>query len=92
MTWYTDFSRVITFGDAVVASVPEADTVTYRPGVRMVKQPTDPKVYAVAKGGVLRWVTSESKAAQLYGPDWNRKIDDLVPSIFDDYVIGEPIQ
>jgi hypothetical protein len=71
--------------------MPIGGNATYRPGVKMVKITTDPKVYAVAKGGVLRHVSSESIAASLYGADWNRSIDDVPDAFFADYRLGEPI-
>jgi hypothetical protein len=65
--------------------------VTYRPGVRMVKIQSDPSIYAVSKGGVLRHVDSEAVAMALYGPDWNRKIDDISEAFFVNYHLGAPI-
>ena len=47
----------------------------------MVKVPSDPKVYAVAQGGVLRWISSEAVAVRLYGADWNKEIDDIPASL-----------
>src|SRR3989338_4863322 len=70
-TWYTDFSGIKTITDAELAAMAIGGNVTYRPGVKMVKITTDPKVYAVSSGGVLRWVTSEDVAAAIYGSDWN---------------------
>lgn len=90
-TWYADFSTVTTISDAALASVMIGGNVTYRPGVRMIKINTDPKVYAVAKGGTLRWVSSEAIAASLYGSNWNAKIDDLSDAFFVNYTTGAPI-
>jgi hypothetical protein len=56
-----------------------------------VKITTDPKVYAVAKGGVLRHVGSESVAAALYGADWAQRIDDVPDPFFVNYALGSPI-
>jgi hypothetical protein len=57
----------------------------------MVKLTTDPKTYAVDKGGVLRWVASEQAAVALYGTGWNRMIDDVSDAFFLTYKVGEPI-
>ena len=57
----------------------------------MVKIQTDPKVYAVAKGGALRWVQTEASATALYGASWNTKVDDLSDAFFADYAIGEQV-
>ncbi|MCH8049266.1 hypothetical protein IH979_00970, partial [Patescibacteria group bacterium] len=90
-TWYTDFSTVRFISDADLAMVQIGGNVTYKPGFKMVKIDTDPATYAVAKGGVLRHVTSEAIAIALYGDDWNKKIDDVPDGFFTNYTIGDPI-
>jgi hypothetical protein len=90
-TWYKDFSSVKIISDAELAEIPFGGNITYRPGVKMVKVPSDPKVYAVAQGGVLRWISSEAVAVRLYGADWNKEIDDIPDSFFADYKVGEPL-
>jgi hypothetical protein len=57
----------------------------------MVKIMSDPHVYAVARGGVLRWVTSEAVAARLFGSGWNKMIDDVSDAFFVNYTLGAPI-
>lgn len=90
-TWYADFSGVKTVSDAELASIPIGGNVTYRPGTRMVKIQSDPKVYAVDAGGVLRGIASEAVASALYGSDWASKIDDIPDAFFTDYELGLPI-
>jgi len=90
-TWYSDFSTVMIVTDAELAALPIGGNVTYRPGVKMVKIQTDPKVYAVSSGGTLRWVTSEALAVQLYGTNWNQKIDDVSDAFFVNYKAGADI-
>lgn len=90
-TWYTDFSSVKTISDTELATLPIGGNVTYRPGVKLVKIMTDPKVYAVAEGGVLRWATSEALAISLYGTDWNKKVDDIPDTFFVNYTVGASI-
>jgi hypothetical protein len=90
-TWYPDFSGVIWVTDAELAALPLVGNVTSRPGARMVKIQTDPKVYSVGRGGVLRWIKTEAAAACLYGADWNRKVDDVPDTFFTDYRIGAEI-
>ncbi|OIO51216.1 MAG: hypothetical protein AUJ19_05015 [Parcubacteria group bacterium CG1_02_58_44] len=91
-TWYDNFDSVESVPNEDLAAVPLAGTVTYRPGVRMVKIQSDPKVYAVSRNGLLRWVSSEEMATELYGPNWNRQIDDVNPAFFFSYTIGDPIE
>jgi len=90
-TWYVDFSSVETVSPNALANLSLGSNVTYRPGVRMVKFVTDPKTYAVGRAGLLRWVSSESIATQLYGSAWNTKIDDLSDAFAADYSFGNEI-
>jgi hypothetical protein len=90
-TWYADFSGVKVITDSELASYPIGGNVTYRPGVKMVKITTDPKVYAVAENGALRWVTSEAVAVALYGANWNQMIDDVPDPFFVNYSTGADI-
>ncbi|MEY4744632.1 MAG: hypothetical protein RL272_577 [Candidatus Parcubacteria bacterium] len=90
-TWYPDFSAVQTVSAPFMASLPLGKNVTPRPGVRLVKFLTDPRTYAVALGGTLRWVAGEPAATSLYGADWNAKVDDLSDASFGDYRFGPDI-
>ncbi len=87
-TWYADFSNITTITDAELAAITLAGNVTYRPGSRMIKIQSDPRVYAVDDGGTLRWVQTEQLATSLYGSDWAKKIDDLSDAFFSDYQTG----
>jgi len=90
-SWFTGFPTIRTITAEEMAAIPLGGNVTYRPGVRMVKIQTDPSIYAVSKGGVLRHMGSESVAIALYGPDWNKKIDDIPEAFFVNYRIGPSI-
>lgn len=90
-TWYSDFSSVKTISAADLASLTLGKNVTYAPGARMIKLQTVPKVYAVGRGSVLRWVQTEALAIALYGNDWNKKIDDLSDAFFINYTEGTVI-
>ncbi len=90
-TWYDNFDSVMTITDAELAAIPLGANVTYRPGVRMVKIESDPKVYAVAKNGELRWIETEALAESLYGPNWATHIDDIPVGFFTSYTLGVAI-
>lgn len=90
-SWYSDFSAVQTITDSELAQVPFGGLVTIRPGSRMVKIQTDPRVYAVARGGVLRWVQTEELARTLYGETWNRNVSDVPDAFFTNYRIQSEI-
>lgn len=91
MSWYKDFSTVKTITASELAAIPIGKNVTYRPGSRLVKIQTDPKVYAVSQGGILRWVQTPEIAASLYGTTWSKKLEDIPEVFFIDYTIGDPI-
>lgn len=90
-TWYESFDGIQIVSASIMSQIPLGKNVTYKPGVKMVKFTTDPKVYAVEKGGILRWVTSEAVATDLYGSDWNTKIDDISDAFYTDYSFGADI-
>lgn len=93
-SWY-DSSAVavdITTIDAVtMASFKLGTNVTMRPSTWLIKITTDPKVYAVEPGGVLRWVTSEVIAEALYGSNWNTKVADVADTFWPNYTIGDDL-
>lgn len=90
-TWYADFSTVQTITDSELAAMTIGGNVTYKPGVKMVKITTDPKVYAVDHNGTLRWVKTEALAVSLYGANWNQQIDDVPDAFFTNYMVGADI-
>ncbi|MFZ2804066.1 MAG: M23 family metallopeptidase, partial [Patescibacteria group bacterium] len=90
-TWYANFNTVTTVTDAALAAVPLGGNVTYRPGIKMVKITSTPQVYAVEKGGNLRWIQSPAIATSIYGASWAKNVDDISDAFFGDYKIGEPI-
>ena len=45
-SWYANFSTVQRITDSQLADIPLGGVVHYRPGFRMVKITSDPKVYA----------------------------------------------
>ena len=90
-SWYSDFEDIIELPLEDIYKIPLGGNVTYKPGIKMLKLTTDPRVYAIDTGGVLRWIKSEEAASLLYGSDWNQRIDDMPDAFYMDYKIGEPI-
>lgn len=91
LSWYSNFSGVVTVSAAELAGYSLAGNVTYRPGARLVKITTDPKVYAVTRYGILRWVTTEEIARTLYGANWSSQVDDVPDTFFVNYRSGTAI-
>jgi len=90
-SWYANFDGVTQVDDATLSEYPLAGNVPYKPSKRLVKIQSDPKVYAVDEGGVLRWVKTEAVARALYGERWNQMVDDLSDAFFVDYAVGDNI-
>ncbi len=92
-TWYTNFDGVKTITDAELQAIDLCGSnMTVRPGTRLVKITTDPKVYAVEPGGMLRHIASEAIAEALYGSNWNKEIDDIPDVFFTNYKKGAAVE
>ena len=89
LSWFKDFSSVAFVSPEDLASIPFGGNVTYKPGVRLVKTPSNPKTYVVGAAGVLHPIPDEATALKLFGADWNTQIDDVPPSFFGDYSISD---
>ncbi len=90
-TWYANFSGIKIVSPRVLAAVPIGGNVTYRPGRKMLKITTDPRVYVVDQGGILRHVTTASIAESLYSISWKNQIDDLPDQLFTNYRLGTAV-
>lgn len=90
-TWYQNFDDIAYIDPANLASYALGPNVTVRPGTWLVKITTNPKVYAVEPGGVLRWITSEEIARALFGTGWAQRVIDVPDTFWGNYVVGEPI-
>ncbi len=90
-TWYADFSGVQTVTADEMAAIQIGGNVTYRPGFKMIKIDTDPKVYAVSRGGVLRHIASEAVASAIFGAGWAALVDDIPDAFFVNYTHGAAI-
>ncbi len=90
-SWYMDFSSVRTISDSELASYAIGGNVTIRPGTKLVKITTDPKVYAVSPNGTLHWVESEAIAIALYGSSWASRVVDVPDGFFVNYTVGASI-
>ncbi|WKZ29354.1 MAG: hypothetical protein QY323_01330 [Patescibacteria group bacterium] len=91
-SWYANFDGVVEVDDATLSEHPLTGNVPYKPAKRLVKLQTDPKVYAVDEGGVLRWLKSEAVARALFGERWNQMVDDLSDAFFVDYTFGADVE
>ena len=88
MSWYNDFSGVVTVSQSELEGYPLGANATVRPGTKLVKITTNPTVYAVEPGGNLRSIVSESNAIALYGADWAKRVIDVPDAFFTNYKTG----
>ncbi len=91
LSWYNDFSGVKELTREQLAEIRLGGNVVYRPGTRLIKIPSVPKVYAVEPAGMLRWIESEAVAKALFGADWAQRVDDVSESFFVNYKEGAPL-
>ncbi|MFA4873578.1 MAG: invasin domain 3-containing protein [Patescibacteria group bacterium] len=90
-SWYVDFSGIKSVSASQLQGIALGHNVTVRPGTVLLKIQTDPKVYAVEPGGLLRWVPTEARASTLYGSAWATKIIDVPLVFWVDYTFGSDI-
>ncbi len=90
-SWYVDFSGIKNIPASQLQGITLGHNVTVRPGTVLLKIQTDPKVYAVEPGGLLRWVPTEARASTLYGSAWATKIIDVPLVFWVDYTFGSDI-
>jgi len=88
-SWNSDFSKVQTVSPEVLASYQLAGNVTIKPGTKLVKITSDPKVYAVTRGAKLHQIANEEIARELYGADWAKRVVDIPDYLFTNYVIAD---
>lgn len=87
-SWYNDFSGVVTVPQSELESYPLGKNITVRPGTKLVKITTDPKVYAVLPNGNLQWVADEATAKTLWGDNWAKRVIDVPDAFFTNYIVA----
>lgn len=90
-SWFNGFSGIKVINDTQLQDIPLSGNLTFRPGKVLLKVQTDPKVYAIDSGNVLRWIQTEDLAKLLYGNDWAHQVKDVSDALFMDYEVGQPI-
>jgi len=89
-SYYADFSQVKVISNASLAAIPLDGNVTMRPGTWLIKIQSVDKVYAVEPGGVIRWITTQEVADELYGA-WTGIVIDISDAFWLDYTEGADI-
>jgi hypothetical protein len=84
-TWFSDFKSVVPIKDDELADINLGGNVVVRPGTKLVKITTVPKVFAVAPKGKLYHVKDEAAAKALYGASWAKKVIDVPDGFWTNY-------
>lgn len=90
-SWFPSFSKVKVMDRKDVANTTVKTIISVKPGARIVKFGTDPKLYAVSRGARLRWIQTEQLLSDLFSSDWRNYFITLPASRLSDYAIGEAI-
>jgi len=88
MSLYDDYSKVKIVTLAQLMTYKLAGNMTYKPGA-LVKLMTNPAVYVVTAPNILRKITSEAQARQLYGDNWASLVEDIPDAFWVNYVVGQ---
>jgi len=92
-SWYgNDFSKVVIITDTQLAAIPIGGNVTYKPGAKLIKITSDPKVYFVDQNQNLKAIKTEAIAIILFGADWASIVEDVPVAFFVNYNVGEDIE
>jgi len=96
-TWASDWDEVVWVTDATLSTLSIATPLVPKPGVVLVKIQSDPSVYAVESGAtiwspVLRLISSETIAVQMYGEVWSEYVLDVDATLFPRYEYGADIE
>lgn len=87
-SWYPTFADVDMVPDTSLADFRLVRNVTFRPGT-LVKSQTLPEVYMVSDVfGTMRWIPTEARAIELWGPNWASTVRDIPDAFFVNYTIG----
>ena len=88
-TYADSFNEISWVTDATLSTMTISTPMIPKAGVVLVKIQSDPKVYAIDEGNILRWVPDEDTALTLYGASWADYVIDLEPTIFSNFTVGD---
>lgn len=81
-SWYSDFSAVTVVSQDEFNALSWGGNVVMRPGTKLVKIQSDPRVYAVEPGGKMKHIPSEAVAISIYGANWAKRVVDISDTVF----------
>jgi hypothetical protein len=93
-TFYTyedSFDVVEVVTGATMPTLTLGSPMLPKEGVVLVKIQSDPKVYWIDEGNVLRWIHSEEIAIALFGEEWADYVIDIEPTYMNKFSVGEDV-
>jgi hypothetical protein len=84
-SWYENFDNVVQVSNRMLAEYVIGKPVCMRPGTWLIKFESDPRIYAVELGCILRPIYSQVEAYILYGEKWQERVHELPTAFKDDY-------
>lgn len=90
-SWFEDYDDVEVIPADEMSDYSLGHNVTIRPGTHLIKLQTSPKVYAVESGSLLREITTEEIAIDLYTENWNTLVVDVADGFWANYTLGDQI-
>ncbi len=91
-SWFPDFSDIRLYNATDLASYRLTRNATFKPGT-LVKVRTAPQVYVVVDVfGTLRWIPSEERVIELWGPAWAGLVFDVPDEFWTNYTVGQPLE
>jgi hypothetical protein len=89
-SWYENFDAVMKVSDQRLAQFVIGTSICMRPGTWIIKFESDPRLYGVELGCILRPIYSEIEAYILYGAKWKERVHELPTAFKDDYRVLDP--
>jgi parallel beta-helix repeat protein len=91
-SYFTDFNNIKAVSDNIISQLPIGKNITMRPGTNLIKLQTNPSVYAVEPGGIIRMLENEEMAATFFGENWAHRVVDVSDAFWPDYIEGDPLE
>jgi len=91
-SYLTGFDNIKAVSDNIISQLSIGRNITMRPGTNLIKLQTNPAVYAVEPGGVIRMIEDEAMATSFYGTNWAQKVVDVSDAYWPDYIEGDPLE
>lgn len=87
-SWSANQIQVRSLPEDQLASIPLGGTVIYKPGTRLIKFESIPKVYDMDDNGWLHWIKTPELAAAQYGADWQSRLDVVSDAYYINYIFA----